>query len=194
MCHHAVGPHYGPVAYGDSRHHADIVAKPHIVAYHHRAFAVKRALGERQAHVLASTLSVAVVGDEHIGARQQIVANGDAVDGRDMGVIAYGAAAANDDGGFETDAVVRIPRRQLHSWRDVCTVAHGDIFQPSQIHGPPTQMCSSAPVGEAMTKENCINVISDESENVCHRITVLMISVFNVLSDKIVQLLTLVLG
>ena len=39
-----IGTDDGPVAYGDTGHHADVVAQPHVVAYHHRAFAVQRAI------------------------------------------------------------------------------------------------------------------------------------------------------
>ena len=95
----AVGTHDGTVANGHAGQHADVVAQPHIVANDHRALAVHGALVERQAHVLALALSVAVVGDEHVGARQQAVADGDAVDGGNMGILTDFTPPANDDGG-----------------------------------------------------------------------------------------------
>ncbi len=89
MGHYAVGTDDGTIANGDAGHYADIVAQPYIVADDYRTFAVQGSLFKRKHHVLSCALSVAVVGDEHIGACQQVVANGDALDGGDMCILSY---------------------------------------------------------------------------------------------------------
>ena len=115
MSDYAVGTNDGSVANRYAWHHAHIVAQPDIVANDHRPFTVERTLGERQAHVLKSALPMTVVGYEYIGAREQVVANSDAVDGCDMGVVADGAAVTNGNSWREAQAVVRVPCRQLHA-------------------------------------------------------------------------------
>ena len=69
-----------------------------------------------------------VVGNEYVSASEQVVTNGDAVDGGDVSVVPYTATIADDDGWFEMVAVMRVPCRQLYTWRNVGVVAHGYVL------------------------------------------------------------------
>ena len=129
--HHAVGTYDGSVANGHSRHHAYIVAQPDIVAYHHRAFAVERTLGERQTHVLTSALPVAVVCDEHISGRKQVVADSDAVDGSDMGILTNSTTITYNYGRLIVVTIMRVPCCLLHMRCDRCATTYGNIFETS---------------------------------------------------------------
>ena len=109
MRHYAVCANDSPVTNGNARHHADVVAQPNVVADDNGAFAVEWPMGRWLLHLLACSHAVRVVGYEHVGSCQQVVADGDAVDGSDMGVFSYGTAVAYNDGGCRMVAVMRVP-------------------------------------------------------------------------------------
>ena len=68
MGNNAIGSDYCSVADGHSWHDADVVSQPYMIADGNRSFAVQRALCERQTHVFANALPMAIVGNKHVGA------------------------------------------------------------------------------------------------------------------------------
>lgn len=94
VCHYAVGTNDGSVADGYAGQHANVVAEPHVVADDDRAFTHHRTLARGQLQVFAGVESVGIVGNQDVSARQQVVADGDAVGSSDVAIGTNQAVAA----------------------------------------------------------------------------------------------------
>ena len=95
MGYYAVGSNDSPFADMHPGHDGCFLANPYIVFYHHRTFAVQRAIVGGCIQQLTHCLTMGIVGDEDTGTGEQVIADGDTMCACDMRTSTDGAIITN---------------------------------------------------------------------------------------------------
>lgn len=115
MRYDAVSSNDNSITDGNARQDAYVVAQPYVVTDDYGTFRVERTDDRGELELFDGELAMGIIGDKHIGAREEVVADGDAVDCCYMGSIAYDTMVPDRDVRMKILLLVFCPGCQLNS-------------------------------------------------------------------------------